>query len=97
MSREASLNSKSNAELRELGVKVVAGDLNGSQADLVRLLSGSDVVISSIVASALADQVPLADAAKEAGVGRFIPCSFGPIAPPKGVMQLRETVNQIVE
>lgn len=53
---------------------------------------GQDVVISTIRAWDLPKQIPLVDAAREAGVGRFVPCDFGTIAPPKGVMLLRENV-----
>lgn len=94
VSREASLNSKNNDELRKLGVQVVAADLRGPVDDLVSLLKGADVVISSINATALLDQIPLVDAAKKAGVGRFIPCTFATASPPTGVMVLRETVSR---
>lgn len=94
MTREASLNSKKNDELRKQGVRVVAADLRGPEDDLVNLLKGADVVISSITAPALLDQIPLADAAKKAGVGRFIPCTYATACPPTGVMKLRETVSR---
>lgn len=94
VTREASLNSKNNDELRNKGVKVVAADLKGPEDDLVSLVKGADVVISSIVATALLDQIPLANAAKKAGVGRFIPCTFATACPPTGVMKLRELVSR---
>ena len=93
MARKASLGSTNNEQLRGLGVKVVAGNLQGPQDDLVRLLTGTDVLISAVTAAALPDQVFLADAAKKAGVGRFVPCTFATAAPPRGVMKLRETVS----
>ncbi|KAJ8100207.1 putative pinoresinol-lariciresinol reductase 3 [Lipomyces tetrasporus] len=96
VSRELSINSKSNDELRKLGVQVVAGDLKDPENDLIRLLTRCDVVISSVTAAALPDQILLSDAAKKAGVGRFIPCFFGPVAPPKGVMKLRETKEDVL-
>lgn len=94
MTREASLNSKKNEDLRKQGVRIVAADLKGPEEDLVSLFKGADVVISSIAATALLDQIPLADAAKKAGVGRFIPCTFATACPPAGVMKLRETVSK---
>lgn len=94
MTREASLNSKNNNELKDRGVKVVAADLRGPEDDLVSLLKGADVVISTIVATALLDQIPLANAAKKAGVGRFIPCTFATACPPAGVMGLRDMVSR---
>lgn len=94
MTREASINSNKNESLRKQGVRVVAADLKGPEGDLVNLLKGTDVVISSINATALLDQIPLADAAKKAGVGRFIPCTYATACPPTGVMILRETVSR---
>ena len=93
MAREASLHSKKNEELRALGVTVIAGDLKGPKEDLIRIFKGADVLISTVNAAVLPDQKVLADAAKEAGVGRFVPCSFATAAPPRGVMKLRETVS----
>lgn len=94
MTRAASLNSKNNDDLRNRGVRVVAADLTGPEDDLVSLLKGADVVISTIVATALLDQIPLINAAKKAGVGRFIPCTFATACPPAGVMKLREMVSR---
>lgn len=95
MAREASLHSEKNEELRGLGVNVVAGNLRGPEEDLVRLLTGVDVLISAVTAAALPDQVNLANAAKKAGVGRFVPCTFATACPPRGVMQLREMVTHL--
>ena len=67
--------------------------MKGPEEDLVQLLTGADVVISAVNAAVLTDQIPLVDAAKKAGVGRFVPCSFMTVAPPRGVMLLRETVS----
>ncbi|KAH7200653.1 isoflavone reductase [Fusarium oxysporum] len=97
VTREASLHSKRNMELRGLGINVVAGDIRGPQDELVHLLTGAHVVISAVTATALADQIPLADAAKKAGVGRFVPCSFATVAPPRGVMKLREVKEDVLD
>lgn len=94
VTREASLRSEKTENLKKQGVRVVAADLRGTEDDLVSLLKGADVVISSINATVLLDQIPLADAAKKAGVGRFIPCTFATACPPTGVMKLRETVSR---
>ncbi|KAL4908830.1 hypothetical protein BDW74DRAFT_187335 [Aspergillus multicolor] len=56
--RPQSLQKPIHADLQKRGVKVVAADLHGPQEDLVKLLTGSDT--------------PLANAAKEAGVKRFV-------------------------
>ena len=52
-------------------------------------------MISTIFAANLADEIPLADAAKLAGVKRFVPCAFATVAPPKGIMVLREKVRDL--
>ncbi|TQN64411.1 Isoflavone reductase-like protein [Colletotrichum shisoi] len=96
VTREQSLHSGNNDKLRELGVQVVTGNLTGPEDDLVRLLTGADVVISTVNAFALLDQIPLANAAKKAGVGRFIPCSFATACPPVGVMGLRELKETVL-
>jgi hypothetical protein len=61
----------------------------------VGILSGVDVVISCIVFTALEEQVHLAEAAKAAGVKRFVPCNFGTPAP-RGVMLLDDRVRQLI-
>ena len=71
---------------------MTTADLHGSQDELIKVLSGIDVVISAVGPTAQLDQIPLAAAAKAAGVKRFIPCGFITVAPPKGVMWLRDQV-----
>lgn len=90
--REASRTKRINIELESQGLKLISVDLNGPEEELAAVLSGVDVVISTIDAGLLSAQIVLANAAKLAGVGRFIPCSFGTIAPPNGVMELRDEV-----
>jgi len=74
----------------------VAGDLRSPKNDLVRLLTGFDLVISSIIAAVLLDQAPFADVKKKARVGRFIPCFFGLVTFPTGVMKLHGTVMLLI-
>jgi uncharacterized protein YbjT (DUF2867 family) len=57
---------------------------------LVPLLEGIDTVISAISAGDQLEQIPLVDAAKKAGVKRFVPCGFITVCPPGGVMRLRD-------
>ncbi|KAH7118548.1 hypothetical protein B0J13DRAFT_458015, partial [Dactylonectria estremocensis] len=57
-------------ELQNHGVKLVAADLNGPEEALVKVLSGREVVSSALNPSAFKAQVPLANAAKSAGVER---------------------------
>lgn len=90
--RPASLAKPQNIALQQSGVLLVAADLAGPEQELAKLLSGHEVVISALDPSAFAAQIPLANAAKLAGVKRFVPCSFATVGPPRGVMQLREKV-----
>lgn len=69
----------------------MACELDGPEDALVKSLSGQDVVISALEPAAFGAQIPLANAAKVAGVKRFVPCAFATIAPP-GVMKLRDDV-----
>lgn len=62
---------------------------------LVGILEGADVVISTIFALNLQDQLPLIDAAKAAGVGRFVPSNFATVAP-RGVMRLADAVRLLL-
>lgn len=81
--------------LRRQGVEVREADLEGPEEELVRALNNIDVVISCVRDSKTQqqDQISLANAAKIAGVKRFVPCGFGVVAPPTGVMRLRELVS----
>lgn len=72
---------------------VITADLSGPEEDLVKILAGADVVIPVRDASGLLLQIPLANAAKKAGVKRFVPTFFATIMPPKGVLGIRETVR----
>lgn len=72
---------------------MVAADLEGPEEELVKLLKGMDVVVSCIDAAHLLSQIPLANACKAAAVGRFVPCCFATVAPPKGVLSLRDIVS----
>ncbi|KAI9897194.1 hypothetical protein N3K66_008216 [Trichothecium roseum] len=80
--RPSSLANPSTQALRDQGVRIVTADLvAGSHQDLVEALGGVDVVISAIVWHRLGDEAALARAAKDAGVGRFVPCFWGPPSP----------------
>lgn len=57
-----------------------------------KVLHGIDVIIATVDPQGLEDQKPLATAAKAAGVKRFVPSSFATVAPPKGVIDMREKV-----
>jgi hypothetical protein len=65
-------------------------DLSGPQEKLVQALSGIDVVISAIYFGSLGEEIPLANAAKIAGVKRFVQSAFMIVVPPRGVVDFRE-------
>jgi hypothetical protein len=72
----------------------VTGDIAGPSEHLVTLLRGIDTVISSLVASALPQQIPLVDAAVKAGVKRFVPCNWATPAP-RGILTLRDQKEEV--
>jgi hypothetical protein len=68
-------------------------DLRGSEESLAEALKDIDIVISCVGPAEQQDQIPLAKAAKKAGVKRFVPCGFITVAPPGGIMWLRDEVS----
>ncbi|KAH6989633.1 hypothetical protein BKA56DRAFT_476271 [Ilyonectria sp. MPI-CAGE-AT-0026] len=96
LTRPASLQKPEVLELGTRGVSVVAADLAGPEEDLVKLLTGIDTVIAAVDASGFTDQIPLANAAKSAGVKRFVPCFFATVAPSGGILKLRDTKEDIL-
>ncbi|KAI1410361.1 NAD(P)-binding protein [Hypoxylon sp. FL1857] len=95
LTRPSSISSAANNALKDRGVRIVAVDLTGPQEDLVQALTGVDVIVSCIVYSSLDDQIPLAEAAKKAGVKRFVPCDFSTPAP-RGVMLLHDQKDDVL-
>jgi len=95
--RTSSLEKPASQKLQELGVRLVAADITGPIDTLVGTLTGIDVLISAIAPWALHEEIILADAAKEAGVKRFVPCHFATVAPPRGVMALREAKEDVLD
>lgn len=91
--RPSSLQKPEVRDLEKRGIKIVGIDLSSSEEHLASLLEDIDVLISSINTSQLTAQIPLIDAAKSAGVKRFVPCNFATVAPPKGVLSLRDLVS----
>lgn len=74
-------------------MEIVAADLAGPEEELVAKLKGIDVIVSAIGPHEQYAQIPLATAAKKAGVKRFLPCGFITVAPPGGIMSLRDWVG----
>ncbi|KAJ7705455.1 isoflavone reductase family protein [Mycena rosella] len=84
-------------DLVRRGVTIRVVDLDGALEDVVGSLAGIDVLINAIGAGGQLAQLTLAMAAKQAGVKRFVPCAFATVAPPGGVMQLRDAKEEIYQ
>lgn len=95
LARPTSVHNTAYKELESRGVKVVPVDLKGSETSLVRALSGVDVVVSAITFTELDSEIPLANAAKGAGVKRFLQSALMVVIPPRGVVDLREQVHAL--
>ncbi|KAJ6575850.1 hypothetical protein B0H10DRAFT_2236693 [Mycena sp. CBHHK59/15] len=95
--RPSSAETPQVKKLAERGVKIHIVDIGGSIDDLVKSLTGIDVLISAIDAMGQLAQLNLATAAKEAGVKRFVPCAFTTVAPPGGVMALRDSKEEVYQ
>ncbi|CZR63605.1 related to Isoflavone reductase homolog P3 [Phialocephala subalpina] len=80
--------------LTEKGVKILIADISGPAEELINALTGIDVVISAIGGMAQMAQMGLVEAAKKAGVKRFVPCDFASVCP-VGVMMLRDEKEEI--
>lgn len=73
----------------------MTGDLSGPIQEIVALLQGIDTIISAIFPLNVADQIPLINAAVQAGVKRFVPCNWGPPAARGGIMELRDLKEEV--
>lgn len=72
-------------------MRIVGYDLTDSQVNLVAQLRGIDVLISCIAWEHLEHQLPWVEAARRAGVKRFVPSEWvGPA--PKGVIDIKDRV-----
>ncbi|KAJ5890103.1 hypothetical protein N7504_010913 [Penicillium tannophilum] len=94
--RPPSLEKPAVQSLKARGVKIVAADLQGSHNELVDTLKGVDIVISTIHYQSLHDEIFLSNAAKAAGVQRYVPCFWATVGP-RGIMQLRDAKEQILD
>ncbi|KAE8152517.1 hypothetical protein BDV25DRAFT_65516 [Aspergillus avenaceus] len=88
--RPRSVTKPAIVALHDRGVQIRRCDLKGPEESLADALTGIDVVISCVGPAEQQDQIPLAKAAKKVGVKRFIPCGFITVAPPGGIMWLRD-------
>ncbi|KAF5247417.1 hypothetical protein FAUST_835 [Fusarium austroamericanum] len=94
--RPASFHKPEIEFIKKQGVSVVPINIEHNHDELVKTLTGQDVVISGVAPFSTAPEIALANAAKEAGVKRFIPSGFGPSCPPTGVLILRDFKEIII-
>ncbi len=90
--RPSSAEKPAVQEIKALGVALRVVDITAPEQELAPALAGIDIIISAIGPHDLLQQKTLVRAAKSAGVKRFVPCAFITVAPPKGVMLLRDDV-----
>jgi hypothetical protein len=65
--------------LKAKGAEIVEGEVDSSVAELTKVAQGSDTVVSVISGNALfsGQEAKLVQAAKAAGVKRFVPSQYG--------------------
>lgn len=95
MARPASLDKKQFGDFAKDGALVKPIDLAEPSDAVQETLIGMDVVISCLTLLQLKEELNLVEAARAAGVGRYVPSFFGPCCPPRGVMLLREMVRSL--
>ncbi|PWI64280.1 hypothetical protein PCL_11312 [Purpureocillium lilacinum] len=96
LTRPSSLESPKILSMKKRGIRVVAADITSPENQLVQLVAGMDVVISAIAPFHHDAEIPLINASKIAGVKRYVPCFFGPVAPPKGILTLRDMKEDVL-
>ncbi|KAH0848457.1 hypothetical protein AYO21_02543 [Fonsecaea monophora] len=93
--RSSSEGKPSTRQLRGRGVKVAIGDLNGPLEAVIAMLENCDTVISCMSPAGLKDQIPLVDAAVQAGVKRFLPCNWGTPSARGGILAVKDIKEEI--
>ncbi|KAL2890665.1 isoflavone reductase family protein [Ceratocystis lukuohia] len=89
LTRTGSIESPANQGLATQGVRIIGYDLDGPRQKLVDALRGVDALISCITWEHLHHQLPWIEAAKEAGIKRFVPSEWvGPAT--KGVIDIKD-------
>ena len=91
--RPASLAKPAITDFRARGAKIVELDVVlASEERLVAAFENMDIVISALDWEQIESQVKLIDAAKRAGVKRFVPSEFASTGVP-GIMELHDRVS----
>ena len=88
------MSKPANVAIREKGIELRALDLDSTEDSIVTALAGIDILISAVGPRAQLSQIPLAFAAKRAGIKRFVPCAFAPIVP-VGVHRSRDQKEEV--
>ena len=94
LTRPASMSKSANQALKASGVELRALDLQGPQDAIVQALEDVEILISAIGPTEQLQQIPLATAAKAAGVKLFVPCAFI-TAMPVGIHLLRDQKEEV--
>lgn len=79
--------------LFERGARVVSVNLDDDVQTIAASLNEIDIVLVSIPPDAAETQIPLARAAKLAGVKRFVPSSFAMALSPEGSASVQKSVR----
>ncbi|KAK4627102.1 Asnovolin J 5',6'-dehydrogenase nvfM [Fulvia fulva] len=97
LTRPSSMTKPSNQALASRGVTLREITLSASSnpTTLLPTIRDLQILISSIAPLEQLAQIPLATAAKAAGIQRFIPCAFLPVIPAGGHHLLRD-LKQVV-
>ncbi|PNH73928.1 hypothetical protein VD0001_g3637 [Verticillium dahliae] len=90
--RPSSLEKKKVLDLEKRGVKIASFDIDGPEDATVTQLQGLDVLIVCCILN----EVPLIDAAKKAGVKRYVPCFYATVMP-RGVQTLRDNKEAFLD
>ncbi|KAL4744891.1 hypothetical protein BDW72DRAFT_199162 [Aspergillus terricola var. indicus] len=96
LARPESVNKDNYQHLVRRGASVKSADFQDIDG-LVPLLTGADVVISCLTLLQKEAEEAFIDAAYRAGVGRYVPSFFGPCAPPRGVMWIRDMKEEFLD
>lgn len=96
LARPESINNERWQGLARRGVTVTPADFNDIEG-LVSLFTGADVVISCLTLLQKQMEEAFIDAAFRAGVKRYVPSFFGPCAPPRGVLPLRDAKEEFLD
>ncbi|KAL2835425.1 isoflavone reductase family protein [Aspergillus pseudoustus] len=93
--REASVTNTANQKLKEKGVGIVGYDLDAPSEQLVEKLAGIDILISCMTWEHLHLQLLWIEAAKQAGVKRFVPSEWAGPAP-RGILDIKDKKLEIL-